>query len=339
MIDLRSDTVTKPTPEMLAHMIAAEVGDDVFAEDPTVNRFQQKVAELFGFEAGLYVPTGVMSNQLSLAVATEPGDEVIIDKKGHIFNYETSAASLLSSVQLYPVEGFHGKLTPELMASAHRGRHDWEPRSKVVVVENSTNKGGGVCYTREELADIWKAAKQLNLHVHVDGARIWNAVKATDIEPEYFGTIADTMSVCFSKGLGAPVGSMVLSSEELIRAARRRRKMIGGGMRQVGLLAAAAEYAVDHHWELMSEDHRRAQQLAEAIHGLDAFHIDTEYVETNILIFDSLAIPAEQVVERLAKHGVQIVPFGPNTLRATFHFQIDDDALKRVIEAFQTEFS
>lgn len=330
MIDLRSDTVTKPTSGMLDAMKKAEVGDDVFAEDPTVNAFQEKVAGLFGKEAGLFVPSGTMSNQLGLKVLTEPGDEVLIDEKGHVFNYETGAAAFLSGVQLHPLQGVKGKLGLENLENKVRGAYDWEAVTKVICLENSTNKGGGACYSEAELKEIREFADQNSLFVHVDGARIWNAITTTGIEPSFFGEIADTISVCFSKGLGAPVGSMLLSSKERIAKARRFRKMWGGGMRQIGLLAAAADYALETHWSLMKDDHRRAKELAEVISGCSKLSIDMNSVETNILIFDLASETADSAVAKLEEHGVRMVQFGPTTLRATFHFEIGDEELKKV---------
>lgn len=327
-IDLRSDTVTKPTEGMLRAMTEAEVGDDVYGEDPTANAFQEKVAQLFGFETGLFVPSGVMSNQLSLKVLTDPGDEVIIEETGHVFNYETAAASLISSVQIHPVKGSRGKLNGELIRGAVRSGRDWEPVSRLVVVENSTNKGGGACYTEEELLDVKETAAELELAVHLDGARIWNAVTATDIDPEFFGTVADTMTVSFSKGLGAPVGSMMLSSSERIGQARRFRKMLGGGMRQIGILAAAADYGLEHHWPLLEQDHRRAMELAVTIQSCSGLSIDPDSVETNILLFDVLEGDASTALDNLEKERVLMVPFGPRTIRATFHLGIDDEALE-----------
>ncbi|MCC5912911.1 MAG: aminotransferase class I/II-fold pyridoxal phosphate-dependent enzyme [Balneolaceae bacterium] len=332
MIDLRSDTVTRPTSGMLEAMTSAEVGDDVFREDPTVNRFEQKVAEMFGMEAGLFVPSGTMSNQLCLAVLTQPGDEVIIDELGHIFNYESGAASHLSSVQLRPLKGVRGKLSRRLAEPAIRTRNDWDPHTSVIAVENTTNKGGGACYSREELIELSNLASEHELALHLDGARIWNAMAATDIEPEFFGSVADTISVCFSKGLGAPVGSMMLASEDQVRKARRLRKMWGGGMRQIGLLAAAADYAIQHHYPLMKNDQVRAAKLAEVVFENPAFEIDPDSVESNIVIFDVRNGTAADVLEVFAEKGVGMIPFGPKTIRATFHFQVGDKELDKVLD-------
>lgn len=338
MIDLRSDTVTKPTAGMLEAMLSADVGDDVFGEDPTVNAFQEKIAKVFGMEAGLFVPSGVMSNQLGLKVLTDPGDEILIDEKGHIYNYETGGAAFLSGIQIKPLQGEKGKLSVAHLENQVKGAFDWEAKTKVVCLENSTNKGGGACYTKQELSEVKAFADEHELYIHLDGARIWNAIKATEIKPNFFGEIADTISVCFSKGLGAPVGSMLLSSKERIAKARRFRKMWGGGMRQIGLLAAAAEYALDNHWKLMEEDHRRAKEFAKVVSECSKLSIDLSSVETNIVIFDVLEGDAVTTQTMLAKEGIHVVPFGPKTLRATFHFQIGDKELESVIEVVRSLF-
>ena len=338
MIDLRSDTVTKPTPKMLEYMIQAKVGDDVFAEDPTVISFEKKISSHFGMEAGLFVPSGTMCNQLGVKVLTNPGEEIIIDYKGHIYNYETGGASALSGVQINPIHGNNGKLSVEDIKDSVRGAFDWEPKTTVLCLENTTNKGGGVCYSEHELNALKEFADEKNLSVHLDGARIWNAMTASGIEASFFGKIADTISVCFSKGLGAPVGSMLLSSKEGIAKARRYRKMWGGGMRQVGLLAAAADFAVEHNFSKLEDDHRRAKELAKAINSCSQLSIDLESVETNIVIFDIVNESAADALAKLEESGVLMVPFGPNTIRATFHYQITNEELKEVTEALKKLF-
>lgn len=338
-IDLRSDTVTKPTEGMLKAMMKAKVGDDVFREDPTVNALQEKVSSMFGMEAGLFVPSGVMSNQLAIKVLSNPGDELIIDHKGHVFNYETAAASLISSVQINPVQGSHGKLSPELITGAMRSGQDWEPNPAVVVVENATNKGGGTCYSEEELMAISSTAAELDLSLHLDGARLWNAMTATNTDPDFYGSVADTITVSFSKGLGAPIGSMLLSSEENIERARRYRKMLGGGMRQVGILAAAAGYAIDNHLSLLVEDHRRAKDIAYTISNCSKLNIDPEAVETNIVIFEVKNGDVSSAVQNLKEKDVLMVPFGSQTIRATFHFEVGDQELEKTKDAIADLFS
>lgn len=335
MIDLRSDTITRPTPEMLEAMTQAEVGDDVFEADPTVNKFQQKMADLFGMEAGLFVPSGTMGNQLCLHILTEPGDEVIIDELGHVFNYESGAAAHLSSIQLRPLKGNRGKLTPELIKSAIRPKNDWDPHTKVIAIENTTNKGGGTYYKKDELRAIRKLADEHDLFVHLDGARIWNAMTASGISPEFFGTTSDTISICFSKGLGAPVGSMILSTVDRIKKARRLRKMWGGGMRQIGLLAEAADFAVENHWALLDDDHKRAKEFAQAVSKNPAFEIDLSTVDSNIVLFDVVEGTAEEALQKFSDAGIALVQFGPKTIRSTFHFQVDDEDLGKVLKAVE----
>lgn len=358
-IDLRSDTVTRPTPEMLQYMVQAEVGDDVFQEDPTVLAFEENMAKLFGMEAGLFVPSGTMSNQLGLTLLAGPGEEVLMDELGHVFNYETGAAAHLSSLQIRPLKGSRGLLSPDIVEAAIRPRNDWDPWTTVLALENTTNKGGGACYSKEQLIKLSETAKKQGLKLHLDGARIWNAITATGIEPEFFGTISDTMSICFSKGLGAPVGSMILSTDKGIRKARRFRKMWGGGMRQIGLLAAAAQYAVEHHWPLLKDDHRRAKLFAEHLSRKDGILLDPATVESNILIFkvgsetDEGAVlssggghsgiprqlSVDQILYAYKDHGIEMVPFGGNTIRATFHFQIDDQMLDQLLKVTDQIFN
>jgi threonine aldolase len=339
MIDLRSDTVTRPTKEMLEAMNKAEVGDDVFAEDPSAIAFQQKMAGLFGMEAGLFVPSGTMSNQLCLNVLTETGDEVIAHETAHIFNYESTSAGWLSNIHIRPIskiKGDRGLISAHQVSAYVRTRNEWDPWSAVLALENTTNKGGGACYSKENLVALKKTADQENLKIHIDGARIWNAMTVTGIEPAVFGEIADTMSICFSKGLGAPVGSMMLGTKEMISKARRIRKMLGGGMRQIGLLTSACDYAVENHWPLMQEDHRRAKELEKLLKSKDGVNVPAQ-VESNILIFNSDRNSLE-VVKELAKHGVKVVPFGPKDVRVTYHFQVSEEDHQKVIEVFDLVF-
>ncbi len=329
-IDLRSDTVTKPSAAMLEAMMAAPVGDDVFGEDPTVNKLEARVSAMFGMEAGLFVPSGTMSNQLAIHVLTEPGQEVIIDELGHVFNYETAAASLLSSVQLRPLKGSRGKLEPGQVRAAVRPRNDWDPISTVLSLENTTNKGGGAFYGRDELLALHSVARENELSVHMDGARIWNAITASGVDPAFFGSISDTISVCFSKGLGAPIGSMLLSSKDRVKKARRARKMWGGGMRQVGILAAAADFALDNVWPLMVHDHRRAKEFASAINSSASFEVDVDTVASNIVLFKVLDGNTVAALDAFNSRGVGMTQFGPDIIRATFHYQITDADLDQI---------
>lgn len=330
MIDLRSDTVTRPTEGMRKAMYNAEVGDDVFREDPTVNAFQEKMAGIFGFDCGVFVPSGTMGNQLAINIQTRPGDEVIIDATGHIYNYESAAGPFLSGIQFMVLHGAQGVLTPDLIKTGFRGHNDWDPRTSVIALENTTNKGGGAYYSKENLLEISQLARDKHVALHLDGARIWNASVASGLPLDFFGTVADTMSVCFSKALGAPVGSMLLCNKALSRDALRKRKMWGGGMRQVGILAAAAEYAFDHHFELLHEDHRRAKEFAEFVSQLPGFDVNPHNVHTNIVLFDVLHKSVDETLTELRSHGIGMVPFGPKTIRAVFHFQVTDQDLNQV---------
>lgn len=330
MIDLRSDTVTKPTEGMRKAMYTAEVGDDVFKEDPTVNAFQEKVAALFGFECGLFVPSGTMSNQLAINILTQPGDEVIIDTTGHIYNYESAGGPFLSGIQYMILRGEQGILTPEIIKTGFRGHNDWDPNTSVISLENTTNKGGGAYYSKENLLAIKKLAYGKKISVHLDGARIWNASIASKLPLSFFGTVCETISVCFSKGLGAPVGSMLLCSNDRYRNAMRKRKMWGGGMRQVGILAAAANYALDHHFSLLEADHIRAKKFAEFVNEFQSFYVDPNKVFTNIVLFDCTDKQVDEVLVELREHGIGMVPFGPKTIRAVFHHQVNDEALEKV---------
>jgi threonine aldolase len=323
MIDLRSDTVTRPTPAMRAAMAAAEVGDDVFGEDPTVQRLEAAVAALLGKEAGLFVPSGVMGNQIALKLHTRPGDEVVLAERSHIYHYESGAPGLISGVQLRPVGDATGVLRPADLGGV-RGAHDWEPRTRLLCLENTVNKAGGRVYPLDVLRETAEAARAAGLALHLDGARLWNAAVATGVAEADYAAPFDTVGVCLSKGLGAPVGSVLAGRAEAVREARRIRKLLGGGMRQAGVLAAAGLVALEHRPHL-ADDHRRALRFAEALAATDAFLVGPP--ETNIVLFDPLRETAEAAMARLEAGGVRVVPFGPRTLRATFHRDVDDGAL------------
>ncbi|MDG5766430.1 GntG family PLP-dependent aldolase [Balneolales bacterium ANBcel1] len=333
MIDLRSDTVTRPTEPMWDVMNRAPVGDDVFGEDPGINALEVKVAGLFGKEEGLFVPSGTMGNQLGVKVHTQSADEVIIDEHAHIFNSEGAAAGLISGVQMRTLPGNRGVMDPERVADAIRSKNDWDPHTRLVAVENTSNMGGGTCYPLQTLRDIYETTRRHSLALHMDGARIWNAAVATGTRLEEFGALCDTISVCFSKGLGAPVGSMLLGSGDEIKKARRYRKLLGGGMRQAGMLAAAASYAVDHHFNDLAHDHRRAKTLAHALSASPYFQILPEHVETNIVLFKVDKAPVDAVLDHFHQHGVAMIPFGKQTIRATFHHQVSDADLETVIDS------
>lgn len=330
---MRSDTVTQPTGAMWDAMHKAPVGDDVFGEDPGMNALEERVAGMFGMEAGVFVPSGTMGNQIGLKVHTQPADEVIIDADAHIFNSEGAAGGLISGVQLRPLHGTRGILNADLVASAIRSRNDWDPRTRVVALENTANMGGGTCYSLESIRQIYHITREHDLALHMDGARIWNAAIATGVNLKEFGRYCDTISVCFSKGLGAPVGSMIIGDNSVMKKARRYRKLLGGGMRQAGMLAAAANHALDEHFERLKEDHRRACKLAEVLAESTSFEINPDHVDTNILLFKVSNGNTEQVLKWFSDQGIAMIPFGPGVIRATFHLHITDEDLQKVINA------
>lgn len=336
MIDLRSDTVTRPSPAMRQAMMEAEVGDDVYGEDPTVNQLQEEVAALLDKEAALFVPSGTMANQIALHVLTEPGDEIILDASSHIYNYETGAASVLSGVQLHPVRSANGLLTAPAVAAAIRPEGAVFARSRVVALENTANKAGGRVYSLERVRAITDVARQHGLHTLLDGARLWNAAVASGTSVADYAAPFDLVWAALSKGLGAPVGSVLAGSAAHIDAARRVRKRLGGGMRQAGILAAAGRYALHHHREQLATDHAHARRLAHAIADLPAFELDTDTVETNIVIFDTPHASAQTVTDQLAEEGIGVTPFGPNTLRATTHRDVSSDDIDTTISTLRT---
>lgn len=333
MIDLRSDTVTVPTDDMWNAMHKAPVGDDVFGEDPGLRALEEKTADLFGMECGLFVPSGTMGNQLGLKVHTHPADEVILDGNAHIYHSEGAAGGLISGIQLRPLKSERGILDPGQVLAAIRECNDWDPHTRLVALENTCNKGGGTCYPLETIREIYLLTRQKKLALHVDGARIWNAAVATGTKPGEYGALCDTISVCFSKGLGAPVGSMLLGKCEVIKKARRFRKILGGGMRQAGMLAAAASWALDHHFGKLEQDHIKARKLAGAVAASPCFEIDPDLVETNIVLFRVVRGTVGMALEWFESQGVSMIPFGSDTIRATFHFQISERDLECTMRA------
>ena len=335
-IDLRSDTITRPSEGMRTAMYEAEVGDDVYGEDPTVNRLQERVAALLGTEAALFVPSGTMANQLCLHVLTDPGDEVILERGSHVFNYESGAAGLLSGIQLHPVEGDRGRLGPAQVESAVRPEADVLPRSRVLSIENTANKAGGVVYSLDRIQSLAEVARTHDLALHLDGARLWNAATALGVSEEALAAPADLTWVALSKGLGAPVGSVVAGPAPLIAKARRARKQFGGGMRQAGILAAAGLYAIEHHRPHLDRDHEKAQRLAEGLAACPPFSLDPSAVETNIVMFDLPDDTAEEVVAHLEERGVLLTPFGPSTIRATTHRDVSMEAIEHALNILQS---
>jgi threonine aldolase len=309
-------------------MLEAPVGDDVFGDDPTVNRLEEYVAALLGKEAALYCPSGTMTNQIGVYVATDRGDEVLMHEDAHIFNYEAGAPALLSGVQVRPVPGEGGVVAPETLRATVRPENVHFPRPKLLCLENTHNVAGGRIFPLKEFAAVAIEARQLGLKVHLDGARLFNAQAATGIPAREWCEHADTVSVCSSKGLGAPVGSLLAGDEETIREARRARKAFGGGMRQAGVIAAASLYAFEHHVERLAEDHERAKRLAT---GLAEAGYRVEPPETNILLVN--VEDAGEFLRALAGAGVLVTPHGANTIRLCTHLDVGDDGIDAAVKA------
>ncbi len=335
-INLVSDTVTKPTLEMLQHMFNAKVGDDVYKQDPTVQKLQEKVADLFGMEDALFFPSGTMANQTAIKLHTQPGEQLIADKWAHVYNYEGGGVSFNSGVSCQLLDGNRGMITAEQVAGAINDPEFYHsPLTSLVCVENTTNKGGGACYELEDLAKIRTVCKANNLKFHLDGARIWNALVAKNQSPKHFGQLFDTISVCLSKGLGAPIGSLLISDKETIHRALRVRKILGGGMRQVGYLAAAGIYALDNHIDRLKDDHRRAKELGLALSQLP-WVAKVEPIETNILIFEVHAsVDATIVIEKLKQRGIFISSMGNGKLRMVTHLDYKEVMHNYVLETLQ----
>jgi threonine aldolase len=328
VIDLRSDTVTRPTEGMKRAMLEAPVGDDVFGEDPTVNRLEEFVAGLLGKEAALYAPSGTMTNQIGVHVGTARGDEVLIHEGAHIFVYEVGAPAILSSVQLRTLSGEKGIIDPDTLRAAVRPENVHFPRSRLLCLENTHNTAGGTVYPLEDFAAVAGAARELGLKVHLDGARLFNAQAATGIPAREWCEYADTVSVCSSKGLGAPVGSLLAGDEETINEARRARKAFGGGMRQAGFIAAAALYAFEHNVERLAEDHERARKLAE---GLGEAGYAVESPETNLVLVE--VERPEEFLQALAREGVLGTPGKPGFVRLCTHLDVADEEIEAAVEA------
>ena len=337
MIDLRSDTVTVPTPAMREAMAQAPVGDDVFGEDPTVNELQNEVALLLGKEAGLYVPSGTMANQIAIKAHTQPGDEVICEVGAHIMNYEAGGPAFHSQVQLGPIQGVLGAFTADQLVEAIRPRNVHVPPTKLVSIENTHNRAGGTIFPYAELRRVAQVARQHDLRLHLDGARLMNAVVASGISANNWAEPFDSVSICLSKGLGAPVGSVLCGTEDFVARARRYRKLFGGGMREAGIIAAGALYAIRHHVDDLAEDHRRARELADALALLAGVKLNPEDVHTNIIIFavdDSLGTGAD-IESRFKSEGLLCFAVGRQKLRMVAHRDIDDQDVDRAIKAFR----
>lgn len=333
IINLLSDTVTKPTKGMLDAMFQAEVGDDVFGADPTVNALQEKSAKLFGKEAALFFPSGTQANQVAIKVHTQPGEQLICDKWAHVYNYEGGGASFNSGVSCRLIDGDKGMFTAQQVIDNISNKEDiHQAITSLVTVENSTNKGGGACWDIDELSKIKEVCDTHNLAFHLDGARLFNALVATSQTPKQYGELFDTISICLSKGLGCPIGSLLIGSSKHIKRALRIRKLLGGGMRQVGYLAAAGIYALDHHVERLDEDHHRAKQIATVLETC-SFIKKVEPVVTNIIIFYVADhINENEFVKKLAERDILIVGMGQGKLRMVTHLDFTDAMLVKLLE-------
>lgn len=335
-VDLRSDTVTRPTPRMLECMSSAPVGDDVFGEDPSVNALEEHAARLFGMEAAIFCPSGTMTNQIAIKSHTEPGDEVICDADSHIYLYEGGGVAFNSGCSMRLLPGDRGRLTARQVEEAVNNPDDvHKPLSRLVSLENTSNRGGGSCYDWGEILAIRDVCRSKGLALHLDGARLFNALVATGQDPRDYGAAFDSISICLSKGLGAPVGSLLLGKGTFIRKARRIRKVFGGGMRQAGSLAAAGSYALDNHVNRLSEDHDNAKRMAIAL-GKKEFIGQILPVETNIVIAETLApwTPAE-FAARMKERGVLLLPFSPTRFRMVLHLDVTGEMVDHTVKAIE----
>lgn len=340
-VDLRSDTVTKPSPGMRKAIAEAVVGDDVFRDDPTVIELEHLAAEMTGQEAGLFVPSGSMGNEIAIMAHTKRGDEAIVEAESHIYLYEAGGPAVLSGVQLATLKGNRGVLTAEQVEAAIRWDDPHEPVTRLVCLENTNNHAGGVVYPIEIMREIRGLARSRGLGVHLDGARIFNAAIASGIDASEYCSLCDSTMFCLSKGLGAPIGSMLVGSGEFIKRAHRSRKLLGGGMRQVGIIAAAGIYALKNNIERLADDNARARRLGESVADVPGLEVDLETVQTNILVVDvgGSGLAVDEVILRLEKEGVLVLPFGGTTIRAVTHLDIDDADIDRTIEVFNKVFA
>jgi len=330
IVDLRSDTVTKPTPGMLDAMFNAKVGDDVFGEDESINELEEKAAGIFGMEAGIFCPSGTMTNQIAIKCFTQPLDELIADQTAHVYRYEGGGIAFNSSVSTRLLNGQRGIISAEMIEPEINAENNVHyPRTSLVVLENTVNRGGGSCYTLEQIAPIAELCKNKGLKLHLDGARLFNALTTTRDNAADYGKYFDGISVCLSKGLGAPVGSVFLADKETIKYARRVRKVFGGGMRQAGFLAAAGIYALDHHVERLKIDHAHAQILADALAKCSLVKRVLP-VETNLVVFETRE-PSAKVVEKLAAHGIKALTTGQFTVRFVLHLDIHPEQVEYAV--------
>ncbi|MBU2951964.1 aminotransferase class I/II-fold pyridoxal phosphate-dependent enzyme [Tamlana agarivorans] len=336
IIDLRSDTVTQPTAEMLTAMMEAKVGDDVFREDPTVNLLEQRVANLFGKESALFFPSGTMANQTAIKLHTNPGEQIICDKYAHIYNYESGGASFNSGVSCKLIDGNRGMFTAEQVLEAINPEDYYYSKTSLVEVENTTNKGGGACWDINEILEIKKVCVENSLGFHLDGARLWNAIVETNVSLLEYGKVFDTISVCLSKGLGCPIGSVLVGNAEIMKDALRIRKIFGGNMRQAGYLAAAGNYALDHNIDRLKEDHKKAKEIGEALTQLSKVK-SVETVETNIVIFELHDDADDKAfVQKLAEQNIFIIGMGNKKLRMVTHLNYSDTMHNKFLEILKS---
>lgn len=336
-IDLRSDTVTKPTQAMMQAIMSAEVGDDVYKEDPTANKLEEKLAEMFGMEAALFFPTGSMANQAAIKMHTQPGEQLIADKWAHVYNYEGGGVSFNSGVSCKLLDGNRGMITAEQVEENINPPDFYHsPLTTLVCLENTTNKGGGACYDFSEIEKIRKVCDAHNLGLHLDGARIWNALVAKNENPKDYGKIFDTISVCLSKGLGTPMGSVLIGKKEIMKKAMRVRKVLGGGMRQIGFMAAAGIYALDNHIQRLEEDHKKATEISEVL-AQQSYIKKVEPTETNIVIFYlSDEISEDKFMQDLLQKNIKISGMGQGKLRIVTHLDYTDEMHDNFLEILKS---
>ncbi|MEI7963747.1 MAG: GntG family PLP-dependent aldolase [Chitinophagaceae bacterium] len=334
--DLRSDTFTKPTAAMLDAMFKAPVGDDVFGEDPSVNELEAKAAALFGMEAALFCASGTMTNQIAIKCHTQPGDEVICDKSSHVYIYEGGGIAFNSGSQVKAIDGNRGRITADQVTESINPDDPHRARTSLVSLENTANRGGGACYNFTDLESIRDVCSKYNLGFHLDGARIWNALVAKKENPIQYGQLFDSISICLSKGLGAPIGSLLLGKQPFIKQARRFRKVLGGGMRQAGYLAAAGIYALDHHIERLEEDHLHVSQIAEALKKKD-FVGNILGPETNILIFEVCNnYTPVSFCNKLRQHKILCMPISATQVRMVTHLDVSAEMVSNLIQVIET---
>jgi threonine aldolase len=338
-IDLRSDTITLPTPAMRQAMAEAPVGDDVFGEDPTIRLLEQETAEMLGKPAALFMPSGTMANQVALRTHTEPGDEVVMHADSHIYFYECGAPAALCGVMCRLLAGRRGMFTADELRAALPPDDVHFPRTKLVCVENTHNRGGGSVWPIGQVAEVAQAARQAGLKLHMDGARLWNASVATGIPESRYASHFDSVSVCFSKGLGAPVGSALVGEEDFIARARRFRKMFGGGMRQGGIIAAGALHALRNHRTRLADDHANARTLAEALAAMPGVELDPADVQTNIVFFRVKSMPAVELEAKLKDAGVLVLALGADRVRAVTSLMVDADGIAEAIAIFKDQMT